>query len=519
MSSPRTMKRFMPIAAVTAAALALGVSGCTAGGGGDGAAKIKTLTVQAPFLSADPPAANNPVGTKLEKLLGVKLDVNWVPNSSYGDKTNITLAGSDIPDVMVIQGKDPGFVKNANAGAFWDLTSYLKDYPNLVSSSPTVQKAASVNGKVFGIYRPRDEMRSAVIIRKDWLQKLGLSMPKTTDDLYNIAKAFTDDDPDGDGKKDTYGLVVPKWPGPIGSNSPWDAIETWFGAGNLWTKQAGKLVPSYTTSKWKDALDFERSMVKNGYVNPDYATLDSVEWNTPFISGKGGIIIDTYSRAYQINGLLEKSDPKNYQKYVTVTGNLTGPDGRLHALPTAGYSGFLAIPKASVKSEAQLKQVLSILNKLNTKQAQVLINNGIEGKNFTVVDGHSQAITPPTAESTDLTNTVASYAQLGIAVNGQKFYTAKQPNDYDQQLWDSCQTIMKSDLKSAVFNPAAPYVSNTYVLKGATLDNIVTDARIKYIAGQIDASGLAAAIKQWKSSGGDAVITEINKLYKADKAS
>lgn len=513
MSPSHRMKRFIPIAIATAA-LTVGVSGCTASA--DPPSTIKTLTVQAPFLSADPPAAQNPIGTKLEKLLGVKLDINWVPNSSYGDKTNITLASGDIPDVMVIQGKDPGFVKNANAGAFWDLTNYLKEYPNLVASSPTVQKAASVNGKVYGIYRPRDQMRAAVIIRKDWLKKLGLSMPKTTNDLYKIAKAFTENDPDGDGKKDTYGLVVPKWPGPIGSNSPWDAIETWFGAGNLWTKEGSKLVPSYTTSKWKDALDFERSLVKNGYVNPDYATLDSVDWNTPFISGTGGIIIDTYSRAYQINGLLQKADPNNYQNYVAVTGNLTGPDGRLHALPTAGYSGFLAIPKSSVKTEAQLKQVLSVLNKLNTKQAQILINNGIEGKNFTVVDGHAQAITPATPESTSLAGTVSSYAQLGIAVNGQKFYSVKQPNAYDQRLWDNAQTTMKSDLTHAVFNPAAAYVSNTYVLKGATLDNVISDARIKYIAGQIDGSGLAAAINQWKSSGGSSVIAEINKLYKAN---
>ena len=116
--------------------------------------------------------------------------------------TGSTASGRPTPAVpptpIAIVGLSAVMPEAPNAGAFWDLTSYLKDYPNLVSSSPTVQKAASVNGKVFGIYRPRDEMRSAVIIRKDWLQKLGLSMPKTTDDLYNIAKAFTDDDPDAD---------------------------------------------------------------------------------------------------------------------------------------------------------------------------------------------------------------------------------------------------------------------------------------------------------------------------------
>jgi putative aldouronate transport system substrate-binding protein len=68
-----------------------------------------------------------------------------------------------------------------------------------------------------------------------------------------------------------------------------------------------------------------------------------------------------------------------------------------------------------------------------------------------------------------------------------------------------------------LFNPAAAYVSQTAVTKGATLDNIMIDARIKYMAGQIDASGVKQAIAQWKSTGGSQVTDEINKLYKADK--
>lgn len=514
----RDLKRFtVGVAAIGVAALAL--AGCSPQSNASDAAsaKLDKLTIQAPYLTPAPPDANNPIGQKLNTLLGTDVEVNWVPNSSYEDKTNITLAGNDIPDAMVIQSKDPGFVKNANAGAFWDLTNYLKDYPNLVSTSPAVEKAASVNGKVFGIYRPRDQMRTAVIIRKDWLKNLGLALPKTTDDLYKIAKAFTEDDPNQDGKNDTYGLIVPKWPGPIGSNSPWDAIETWYGSGNLWTNQNGKLVQSFTTPAWQKALAFEKKIVSNGYINPDYATMDSVTWNTPFINGQGGIIIDTYSRVRQINGLFEKTDPNDYQKYVAWTGNLKGPGGTLNALPTAGYSGFIAIPKASVKTEAKLRQVLSVLNKLNTKQAQILINNGIEGKNFTVVDGHAQAITPPTPESTALTNDALTYSQLGISVNGNAFYTAKQPNDYDQQQFDAETAMMNSDLKHAVFNPAAAYVSDTYVRSGATLDNIISDARIKYDAGQIDDKGLTAALQQWKSSGGNQVTSEINALYKADK--
>ncbi|WP_240720275.1 hypothetical protein [Pseudarthrobacter sp. NamB4] len=61
---------------------------------------------------------------------------------------------------MVIQGKTPGFVKNAEAGAFWDLTDKLDDYPNLKTTFPEIQENASINGAVYGVYRGRAPMRA-----------------------------------------------------------------------------------------------------------------------------------------------------------------------------------------------------------------------------------------------------------------------------------------------------------------------------------------------------------------------
>ncbi|MFQ9511965.1 MAG: ABC transporter substrate-binding protein, partial [Lachnospiraceae bacterium] len=71
----------------------------------------------------------------------------------------------------------------------------------------------------------------------------------------------------------------------------------------------------------------------------------------------------------------------------------------------------------------------------------------------------------------------------------------------------------------AVFNPAAGYLVNseTYSMNGASLDQIMDDARIQYICGQIDESGLQAAIKNWEAQGGAKVKEEVNALYKADE--
>lgn len=505
------MHRSTRLAGVALVAVgAITLAGCT--GGGEAApesTELESLSIMAPYLVTNAPSADNEIETALEEIAEVDLDINWVPNSSYGDKTNITLAGDDIPHVMVIQGKDPGFVRNAEAGAFWDLTDFLPDYPNLDTTMPEVQQAASVNGTVYGIFRSRDVMRAAVILRKDWLAAVGLEAPKTTDDLYEVAKAFTEQDPDGNGADDTYGLIIPKWPGAIGSNSPYDVIETWHGTGNRWTERDGELTPSFTTDEWLEAVDYEKRLVDEGLVNADYATFDSANWNEPFLNGKGGIIIDVHSRAGVLMNLLKESDPDNFQNYVDVTGNLVGPDGELHAHPTTGYSGFLAIPKAKVRTEEQLRAVLEALDKLNSAEAGPILNNGVEGTTYTL-DG-DLAVPVDDAPQT-LKDTVLSYSQLGMNVTGFQGYLPKQASDYEQEMYDKRKAIEASDLEHAEYDPAAAFVSETYVAKGAQLDTIVSDARIQYIAGQIDRAGLIAAIDLWRSSGGDAIIAEINEL-------
>ena len=63
--------------------------------------------------------------------------------------------------------------------------------PKPDSADPTIYKAE----------------RKGIFIRKDWLETVGMEMPTTWEDLYNVAHAFTYDDPDGNGVKDTYGLT------------------------------------------------------------------------------------------------------------------------------------------------------------------------------------------------------------------------------------------------------------------------------------------------------------------------
>ncbi|MET8866402.1 extracellular solute-binding protein [Nonomuraea sp. NPDC004580] len=500
--------------ALTTALVASACSGTGAGGGG-GQADDGTITFMTQLFGTAPDPQGE-LHQAVEKFLGKKIKVTWVPNAEYSEKVNVTLASDNLPDVMVVDPKSPAFGKAAEAGAFWDLTEKIKNYPNLVGD-PKVLLNSSINGKVYGIYRIRPQLRSAVMIRKDWLKKVGLEAPKTTDDLYKIAEAFTKKDPDGNGKDDTYGLIIPKWPGvTFSASSPFNVMDVWFGAPNNWGERDGKIVPEFDVPEFFEANRFMKKMIDEGLVNPDWNTLDTAKWNDPFVQGKGGIIIDVDVRTTQLLDLLKEQDPETYGDKVLTVGNLARPDGKKFSLPFTGYKDVLAISKQRIRTEAQLDQLLTTLNKLATKEGQVLLSNGIEGRNFKVEDGVAVLINQDDPKVKQLQDDVdKAFIQLGTqastGVGGVAYPRVPPEEPYRKDLEERAKRV-EEDLKTAVWDVSAPVVSPTAVEKGATLNPIVTDARVKYLAGQISEDQLKAEIKRWYDSGGTQIAQEIQDL-------
>ena len=492
-----------------AGAATLGLAACGGGGGSAADAEITTLRIMAPLLSDTAPDPEGELQTAIEDFIGMPLEITWVPNSSYGDRVTVTMASDNIPHVMVQTGKSAEFAQTAEAGGFWDLTDILSEYPNLTPENDEVAHGASINGRSYGIFRLRDPMRAAISIRKDWLDDLGLAEPETTDDLMEIARAFTEEDPAGDGSS-TTGLIIPAWDG-YGNNGPYDLWETWHGTANVWKDDGGSLTPAFLAPEFIEANRSMRQMVEAGHVNADFATMDSATWNEPFFNGQGGLIADVSSRGLQLLGLFKDADPEGYGDKVTMVGNLSLPDGSKWSLPTPGYSGYLAIPKASVPTDAQLETVLTVLDKLSSAEGQRLLNNGIEGVNYEL-DGE-QAVPIESEEASVIQSDVSAFAQIGSQSNGYLGYPAKPEGEAEAALDEKRLAFHEEDMETAVFDPGAAYMSESYLQNGAILDQIVVDARLKYLAGQIDEAGLEAELDRWTTSGGQQVVDEMNELY------
>lgn len=497
------------IAVVLAGLMSLSIlGGC---GSSKAANDDKTISLMVPLMMETAPKDDCDIIKKLEEKTGYKVNITWVPNPSYTDKFSITMASDKCPEIIV-SGKSAATVNLVKKGAFWKLDDYLKDYPNLAKEDEKIKLNASFNGETYGIYRIRDVARFATIIRKDWLDKLGIKEPKTLEEFTAMLKAFKNDDPDGNGKNDTYGMIVPKWAG-TNSFSPLDQMSVWFGAPNVMKIENGTLTPDFMTDEYMQSLDYFKMLYDEGLMNNDFAIRETDKWNDDFVNGKAGVIVDTQTRGFQIaQKIAEKNGRKdgNADQWVTMINNVTTPSGGDKVLPSSGYSSMMMIPKQSVKNEKQLRKVLDFLDKINSEDMTILLQRGIEGNQYEVKGNEYVDIVSSDSNVNNVnTMNLNSFWQMSPNVANYDLHKENKGTNLEKR----GKELLQDGLKKMVPNEIESLISDTYVTKGTQLTNIIADARIQYIAGQINKDGYNAAIKQWQDTGGKQYIEELTKLY------
>lgn len=143
------------------------------------------------------------------------------------------------------------------------------------------------DGKFYGV--PTSAHTYALFIRQDWLDKLGMKAPTTWDELKKVAHAFTFNDPDGNGKNDTYGFVMPLAT-TRGYASSFSSSYLWQAGGNyLVATQPGKFKAALDSKEAVTAMTFMRSMVCEGVSQPGAINQTTADANTSYRSGQGGM--------------------------------------------------------------------------------------------------------------------------------------------------------------------------------------------------------------------------------------
>lgn len=470
---------------------------------GNGSGTKPELSMLALLYGANPPA--DTVLKLVEEKTGTKLDFTWVPANVYTDKLTTAIAAGTLPKIIQVPNtdmKNTAVVNAIRTGMFWEIGDYLKDYPNLSERlNPQILDSTKYYGKLYSLFYEIDISRQGTQYRKDWLDKLGLKEPTNLKELYEVLKAFTYGDPDGNGVQDTYGAVDR-------NELPYSAfkeIAIWHGAPHEWgVDEAGKLKPDFMFKEYMDALKYMKRLYDEKLINQDFTVTSPAQQEEKFLNGKGGMMIGyIFSRQ-------EKLAKVNPNGKIGIFNRIAGPKG-VRNWGGSGLASLYLFPKTSVKTEAELKQILSFFDKLLEPDTYSLIGLGIEGRHYKKVDGGGAAELLP--EAADLkTNEVSPLYNVLHFVN----FNYLPPKDTDPVLAEVHDAI--ADNKGiAVLNPAATLLSPTQAEKGTELQKIITDATYKFILGTIDEEGFQREVDKWRKGGGDKIITELNEEYKAGK--
>ncbi|WDQ31093.1 extracellular solute-binding protein [Paenibacillus marchantiae] len=265
-----------------------------------------------------------------EQDLGIKLRYDWIAKGDmYGQKLGVSLAAGRIPDVVKV---NPYQLRQlSNAGLIQDLSEVYTTYASPLAKSILEAEgsgpfdAATIDGKLMAIPETASSIETAqyLWIRTDWLERLELQPPETMEDVLEISKAFTQEDPDGNGQQDTYGLAL--------TNHLWDPVMGVAGlmAGygaypNIWIKDPhGKLVYGGIQPEVREALQVLQTMYLEGQLDPEFSYKKGTQAVRLIKNGKIGMLYGEQWTPFMIQSSRENDAAADWQSYpiVAKSGN------------------------------------------------------------------------------------------------------------------------------------------------------------------------------------------------------
>lgn len=250
------------------------------------AKKLKTTAMS--FTYSNPPPKDGVGLQMLNEKFNVEHDLTVVPYANYQEKMSLTLAGGNMPDLVVVEEYLAGgsLYKWAKQGAFLPLNDYIDKYDTFKLVPQDIWDQVTVDGKIFAIPKYYPQLPDTTyMIRKDWLDNLGLEVPTSYEELKQVAIAFTKDDPDQNGKDDTYGLTMSE------NTYPQYALGPYWDPTNWYHKnEDGDFIPGVIGPGRKDFVKFAQELYKEGAITRDFGAIKGYEdLQKDFYSGKAGI--------------------------------------------------------------------------------------------------------------------------------------------------------------------------------------------------------------------------------------
>jgi len=482
---------------------------------------------------------NSIIEQELEKIF---TDIDFVAwpfeRASYADQFNTRVAGGDIPDLflstnnyaMITQGVAAGFdidmIKNYAPNYYKAVLAYNEEF------NCQTFAVSYFDGKFYGM--PLMEFTQVNPFsdgwRKDWLDKVGITkIPETLEEFEVAFKKFRNEDPDGNGVKDTYAFTGR---GKDFTGYMWQSFFLAHGAAPMNWKvvKDGKLVDASTMDEYRDTLRLLNRWYKEELIDPEFITTDDAVMKQKIANNKIGYITDaTWYRI--IPGGMDGTSSEYYDVVKEIGGDLVlapapkGPNGN------HGYTGWGPTPgnmimfgKHMEKEQEKFKKVLSTLDRiLSDPDIFLLTAYGIEGEHWerdekTGLINHTENYKTVEQRKGLGSNFWANIKFLQLPDIGRK-YVMRQDLDWNtiNSITSSCTVQYK--VSSGITLPAA---SKEEVRKYADISASLTPLKQKwffdFVTGEKSVENdWDEWINEWKAAGGEEYINYLNEKYEKEK--
>ncbi len=544
--------KFVKSIAILCLSVALLLTGCGKGGNsdtdtgvgdivlkGDGlAAYDETVTITYPSVIwsgvgyAEGESATDNI---LTRVIKEKLNIEWKPAFSTGTdgitaQLNLCLATDTLPDVFY--SDDAVLMAQLiSSGAVEPLSDVIEQYAtdslnDIMGFNDGKQYLpVTKDGKVYACPAPEDALNRVpvIYIRTDWMNKLGLKAPESLNDLMNIAYAFVNNDPDGNGKKDTYGIPMDKYFGFVGTTmytfanpngAYWDQ----------WVEKDGKLVYGSTQPEMKNTLamladayskglinpQFEKASIEDDLANGKYGIFTGV-FHSPsnYLAthyAKYGVDWSVYPIPKQSNGEVSVQIDLASRNYIFVRKGFKYPEALIKTLNLyAEFDGEGSLAQWWIEqgNDPKYSEVASAFHmyKVPCQFATPLGNYDLGIKMSKVLAENNESLLKTPREKD-------AYEQ--IKAGGQSGWSTKK---YTAEVMPIIGTYMEHFHYDAYAGP----ITQTELNKALSLGKYESEVFLDIIAGRKAIGSFDVFVEQWNKMGGSDWEKEVNDWYSANK--
>ncbi len=477
--------------------------------------------VMTKLADAGEPYDNNRWTQLFEEKLNIKINYELIaPGDQYNQQIKLLMASNELPDYFAVYNWSD-FQQMAEGGLLADMTDVYEQYASpllrsiIETEGERIYRPVKYDGRMYGVPRamPSTNGYNHLWIRQDWLDNLGLERPTTMDELLEVVRAFKEDDPDGNGQDDTYGMRL--------DNSYMSQKGLFWAFGgypDFWiTKEDGSIDYGTVQPEIKKGLNYIKTMLDEGLVNPEFITTDRETSNEEIVSGKSGMY---YGAHWETPHLSVEANPD--AKWVVIP--LPTEDGKEIDIPLTPAVDAIHVAAANAEHPEALVKLLNVyVEALFGESGDFSRYFTVEGVGevwnatpiFTLdpeldVDGHRGW--KAAAEANDFSNIGGSakgfyeFNEDGLIQYGMMF----GPEDSAFAFVD--QTYPDQIIWNAYFG--AP--TATQIERGGSMSEYLNTTLASLITGQVDMDeGFDQMVSEWRSMGGDQVISEITELVES----